>query len=43
MQTAAHYEGIHLCDCGSRYWDDARSATGKPIVVCHSCGEQVKA
>lgn len=42
-KTAEHYEGITRCACGSRYWDDARDASGKPIVVCHSCGEQVAA
>ena len=40
-KTAADYEGILSCPCGSRYWDDARDDSGKPIIVCHSCGERL--
>lgn len=42
-KTAQHHEGITRCACGCRYWDDARDASGTPIVVCHSCGTKVTA
>ena len=37
-KTAAHYEGIKMCPCGCKYWDDARDDRGKPIIICHACG-----
>lgn len=40
-KTAAHHEGITRCACGSKYWDDARDESGRHVIVCHSCGEEV--